>query len=203
MTPVEKFWQWFQSNNEQLTMLADLEEPAQQQLLEQLQDQLTYYREGITFEMGELTPSGRTLTFSAEGDFDLFRYVDELVEQAPDLDWWDFIAFRQPKGKDLKVTFDKYHFATKEMYFMQLINEEEPDILGLRVALPHPVRDDDDQLVGVYVTLEALIGEFDCTTLVGYLETVDIPKEPFKEGYRPLDDLPEFIDWFKAQRDKE
>ena len=69
--------------------------------------------------------------------------------------------------------------------------------------MPHPVSDDDDQLVGVYVTIEALIGEFDCTTLVGYLETVDIPDEPFKEGFRPLDDLPEFVDWFKAQRDKE
>ena len=203
MTPVENFWKWFETNNEQLTMLADLDEREQQQLLEQLQDQLTHYREGITYEMGEPTPMGRTLTFSAEGDFALFRYVDELVENAPDLDWWDFIAYRQPKGKDLKVTFDKYHFATREMYFMQLVNEEEPDILGLRVALPHPVSDDDDQLVGVYVTIEALIGEFDCTTLVGYLETVDIPDEPFKEGFRPLDDLPEFVDWFKAQRDKE
>ena len=86
---------------------------------------------------------------------------------------------------------------------MQLENEEEPDILGVRIALPHPVKDDDDQLVGVYVTLEAMIGEFDCATLIGYLDTVDIPKEPFKEGYKPLDDFPEFVEWFKRQRDDE
>lgn len=202
MHDVNLFWNWFSDNNERLTMLGDLDEKEQQSLLEELQEQLDAYCEGLTYEMGEPTPSGRTLTFSAEGDMDLFRYVVELVDNAPDLDWWEFVAFKQPKGTDLKVTFDKYHFETKQMYFMQLESEEEPDILGIRVALPNPVADDDDQLVGVYVTLEAMIGEFDCSTLIGYLDTCAIPPEPFKAGFRPLDDFPEFVEWFKKQREK-
>lgn len=201
MHDYEKFWQWFANNNEQLTMLGELDEKGQQQLLDEMQRHLEEYCEGLSFEMGEPTPSGRTLTFSAEGDMDLFRYVVELTENAPDLDWWEFVAFKQPKGKDLKVTFDKYHFETKKMYFMQLESEEEPDILGVRVALPNPVKDDDDQLVGVYVTLEAMIGEFDCSTLVGYLDTCPIPENPAKEGFRPMDDFPEFVEWFKRKRD--
>ncbi len=202
MHDVNLFWNWFSDNNERLTMLGDLDEKEQQSLLEELQEQLDAYCEGLTYEMGEPTPSGRTLTFSAEGDMDLFRYVVELVDNAPDLDWWEFVAFKQPKGTDLKVTFDKYRFETKQMYFMQLESEEEPDILGIRVALPNPVADDDDQLVGVYVTLEAMIGEFDCSTLIGYLDTCAIPSEPFKAGFRPLDDFPEFVEWFKKQREK-
>ena len=201
MHDYEKFWQWFANNNEQLTMLGELDEKGQQQLLDEMQRHLEEYCEGLSFEMGEPTPSGRTLTFSAEGDMDLFRYVVELTENAPDLDWWEFVAFKQPKGTDLKVTFDKYHFETKKMYFMQLESEEEPDILGVRVALPDPVDDDDDQLVGVYVTLEALVGEFDCATLIGYLDTCAIPAEPFKAGFRPLDDFPDFVEWFKQKRD--
>lgn len=201
MHDYEKFWQWFANNNEQLTMLGELDEKGQQQLLDEMQRHLEEYCEGLSFEMGEPTPSGRTLTFSAEGDMDLFRYVVELTENAPDLDWWEFVAFKQPKGKDLKVTFDKYHFETKKMYFIQLESEEEPDILGVRVALPNPVKDDDDQLVGVYVTLEAMIGEFDCSTLVGYLDTCPIPDNPAKEGFRPMDDFPEFVEWFKRKRD--
>ena len=202
MHDYNKFWQWFSDNNEQLTMLADLDEKAQKQLLEALQAQLDEYCPGLSYEMGEPTPSGRTLTFTAEGDIDLFEYLVALTDNAPDLDWWEFVAFKQPKGTDLKVTFDKYRFETKKMYFMQLESEEEPDILGVRVALPDPVKDDDDQLVGVYVTLEALIGEFDCSTLIGYLDTCPVPAEPFKEGFRPLDDFPEFIEWFKRKRDK-
>ena len=157
----------------------------------------------MTYEISEQTKNGRTLTISAEGDMDLFEQVVNLIDNAPDVDWWEFEAFKQPKGKGLKVTFDKYKFDTSKMYFMQLENEEEPEILGVRVALPKVVKDDDDQLVGVYVTLEALIGEFDCATLIGYLDTVEIPKEPFKEGFKPLDDFPEFVEWFKRTRDAE
>ena len=207
----DTFWNWFVDNAEQLTMLNDITEAEGQQLLDQMQHQLDDYCEGLTFEVGEQTAQGRTLTFSAEGDFDLFRYVVELVDNAPDVDWWEFVPFKQPKGKSLKVTFDKYRFDTTKMAFMQLESEEEPDIIGLRVALPtlpadyrprEDNPDDDDLLVGVYVTLEALLGEFDCTTLVGYLEVCPMPKEPFKEGFRPLDDLPEFVEWFKRSREK-
>lgn len=207
----EQFWNWFIANNERLTMLNDLDEPARQQLVDQMQQQLSAYCDGLTFEIGEQTAQGRTLTISAEGDFDLFRYVVELTDNAPDIDWWEFVPFRQPKGKALKVLFDKYCFETSKMAFMQLENEEEPDIIGLRVALPDLANgisprpdqlDDDDLLVGVYVTIEALIGEFDCTTLIGYVELCPMPKEPFKAGFRPLDDLPEFVEWFKQQRDK-
>ncbi|MCQ2299857.1 MAG: hypothetical protein MJZ81_07030 [Bacteroidales bacterium] len=199
----EIFWNWFQSNSEQLTMLNDLEKAAQDALLADLQKQLDAYCEGLTYEISEPTPQGRTLTFSAEGDMDLFEAVFALTDNAPDIDWWEFVPFKQPNGKGVNVTFDKYRFESKNMYFQQLECEEEPDMLGLRIALPNPVKDDDDQLVGVYVTIEAMIGEFDCATLIGYLDTCPVPQEPFKEGFKPLDDLPEFIEWFKAKRDKE
>ena len=208
----EIFWNWFVSNAEQLTMLNDIPESEGKQLLEQMQQHLDAYCEGLTFEVSEQTAQGRTVTFSAEGDFDLFRYVVELVDNAPDVDWWEFVPFKQPKGKSLKVTFDKYRFDTTKMAFMQLESEEEPDIIGLRVALPNlphsykpdPDSDrDDDLLVGVYVTIEALIGEFDCATLIGYVELCPMPDEPFKAGFRPMDDLPEFVEWFKRSRDRE
>jgi hypothetical protein len=202
MNKVEIFWKWFQDHNEKFTMLADLGEEEQQTLLDALQQQLTQYCDGLTYEMGDPTPMGRTLTFSAEGDGDLFKPLLELTDGAPDFDWWEIVAFKQPKGKDLKVTFDNYHFETKQMYFLQLENEIEPDILGLRVAFPDAKKDDEDQLVGVYVTIEALIGEYDCSTLMGYLETCPVPTNPKAEGFQPMDSLPEFIDWFKSKRDK-
>lgn len=202
MHNTELFWKWFADNNDRLTMLNDLSEKEQQELLEQLQEQLTVYCDGLSFEISEPMQSGRVMTFSAEGDVELFQYVVQLVDDAPDFDWWEFVPFKQPKGAQLKVYFDKYLFETSKMFFMQLENEEEPDVLGVRIALANPDTDD-DQLVGVYVTLEAMIGEFDCATLVGYLDTCDIPANPEEEGFRPLDEFPEFVEWFKAQRDEE
>ena len=207
---VNKFWQWFVDHNERLIALGDLDDKGRQELLAALQHQLAAYCDGLTFELGESTANGRTMTFTAEGDTDLFRYVVELVDAAPDLDWWEFVAFKQPMGTDLKVRFDRYAFETKKMYFQQLECEEEPEMLGLRIAvdkggvlkLKGETGEDEDFQVGVYVTLEALIGEFDCATLIGYMETVPVPEEPFKSGLQPLDDLPAFVEWFKHKRDE-
>ena len=182
--------------------MGDLEEKKRDELLNALQYQLTKYCDGLTYEIGDATANGRTLTFTAEGDTDLFRYVVELVDNAPDLDWWEFVAFKQPLGTQLKVRFDRFLFDTRKMYFQQLECEEEPEMLGLRIAVEGSKPDDEDFQVGVYVTLEALIGEFDCATLIGYMETVPIPDEPFKAGFQSLDDLPKFVDWFKCKRDE-
>ena len=202
MEKTAQFWQWFTAHNEQLVMLNDLEEKERAALKNDLQHQLDTYCNGLTYDMGEPTDNGRTLTFTAEGDTDLFRYVVELVDAAPDLDWWQFVAFKQPMGTELKVRFDKMLFDTRKMYFQQLECEEEPEMLGLRIAVEGSKPDDEDFQVGVYVTLEALIGEFDCATLIGYMETVPVPEEPFKAGFQPLDDLPKFVEWFKRKRDE-
>ena len=201
MNRTEKFWQWFLDHNEQLIALGDLDEKERTQLENALQYQLTKFCDGLAYELGTPTANGRTLTFTAEGDTDLFRWVFELVDSAPDLDWWEFVAFKQPLGTDLKVRFDRYLFETGKMYFQQLECEEEPDLLGLRIAVDGAHLDEDFQ-VGVYVTLEALLGEFDCATLIGYMETVPVPTEPFKSGFQSLDDLPKLAEWFKAKRDE-
>lgn len=202
MEKTEEFWQWFVAHAEELTAIGDLEAEGQSALMGDLRSRLNRYCEGLDVELGEATASGRTLTFTAEGDTDLFRYVVELVDAAPDVDWWNFVAFKQPLGTQLKVRFGRYLFETQKMYFQQLECEEEPEMLGLRVAVDGNRPDDEDFQVGVYVTLEALIGEFDCATLIGYLDTVDLPAEPFKEGFQPLDHLPEFVEWFKRKRDE-
>lgn len=201
MEKTDAFWKWFEDHNEQLVALGDLGEKERAALETALQEQLTRYCDGLSYEMGAPTANGRTLTFTAEGDTDLFRHLVELVDHAPDLDWWDFQAFKQPMGTELKVRFDRYLFDTRKMYFQQLECEEEPEMLGLRVAVEGPHSDEDFQ-VGVYVTLEALLGEFDCATLLGYVETVPLPAEPFKSGFQPLDDLPRFAEWFKQKRDE-
>ena len=202
MEKAEKFWQWFIDHNEQLTAIGDLDDKGRQELENALQYQLTKYCPGLAFELGDPTADGRTLTLTAEGDTDLFRQLVELVDAAPDLDWWQFVAFKQPMGTELKVHFDRYLFDTRKMYFQQLECEEEPEMLGLRIAVEGSRPDDEDFQVGVYVTLEALIGEFDCATLIGYMETVPVPEEPFKAGFQPMDDLPKFVEWFKAKRDE-
>ena len=78
MTPVNSskpFWTWFQANAESLTMLNDLEADESKRLLDDMQVQLDAYAPGLSYEIGEPTPSGRTLTFSAEGDMEFLNEI--------------------------------------------------------------------------------------------------------------------------------
>lgn len=196
------FWDWFREHTEELTMLSEYDESKQNKLLDEMQAQLEKYCEALTFEISEPSKNGRRVTFTAEGDIDFFDELIRLTDEAPDIDWWEFIPFKQPCGNEVKVHFDKYSFDSKKMHFMQLECEEEPDILGLRVAFDNADPDNEDQQIGTYVTLEAMIGEFDCATLIGYLEICPTPQNPKEEGFLPLADFPNFVEWFKDQRDK-
>lgn len=196
MNAPEIFWSWFVDRSESLTMLSDLATDKRESLLDEMQRQLTAYCDGLTCEVSPSGPEGRTLTISAEGDIDLFRSVVALVEAAPDVDWWQFVAFRQPQGTQLTVRFDRLRFDTARMWFQRLECVDRPDLLGLRVTLPSGLpadADPDDVEVGLYVTLEALIGEVACATLLGYVESCPCPADPRKEGFQPLDMLPKLV----------
>ena len=72
MEKIDKSWQWFTDHNEQLIAMGDLEDKERHELETALQYQLTKYCDGLSYEIGEASANGRTLTFTAEGDTDLF-----------------------------------------------------------------------------------------------------------------------------------
>lgn len=197
----DAFWKWFSENNDSLVMLDDLSAEENENLLNDFEVNLEKYCPGLSFEISEKTNNGRTIVFSAEGDTEFFEDVINLTDSAPVFDWWEFIPFKQPKGNELKVHYEKYFFNTKDMFFLPLESEDNPEIIGLRVAIKNFEEDNEDLLVGVYVTLEAQIGEFDCATLVGYLELCPIPENPEDGGFMPLTTFPEFVEWFKDKHE--
>ncbi|MBR0074059.1 MAG: hypothetical protein IJP95_09515, partial [Bacteroidales bacterium] len=90
------FWDWFQQNAEQLTMLSEHDQAVQDKLLDEMQRQLDKYCPGLSFEITEPNNDGRRVVFTAEGDTELFEPLLKLTDEAPDIDWWEFVPFKQP-----------------------------------------------------------------------------------------------------------
>lgn len=194
---VDEFWNWFSSKSEFLMDIDNLEENESEILMNEFSEVLESYSEGMGFEIGPLTSQGREIVFSAEGDQDYFDDVIELCTNTPILDFWDIIAFKQPKGPKVKINFEGYSLNSKDVWFMPLENEDDLDydLMGLRIALKGHKQDDEDQLIAVYSLIEEMIGEYDCATLIGYFDITELPQEPEKEGYIPLLQLQEYVDW--------
>lgn len=197
----KEFWDWFVAKSE---FLMDLDNSNDKdQLMKEFEEVLASYSEGLSFEISELTQNGRSITFSAEGDEDYFEDVIELTTNVPILDFWDIIAFRQPQGEKVRIKFENYTLNSKDLWFIPMESDEEfSERVGIMVGINDLVEDDEDQLIAVYSLIEAMIGEYDCTTLLGYFELCSLFENPEHEGFIPLTQLPEFITWHLNKIDK-
>jgi hypothetical protein len=64
----------------------------------------------------------------------------------------------------------------------------------LQIALDENATEDEDLLVAVYSLIEEMIGEYECATLLSYFELITLSNNMEEQGFRPLTELPEFID---------
>jgi hypothetical protein len=190
----QEFWDWFITKSE---FLMDLDNSKDKdQLIKEFEEVLASYSEGLSFEISELSQNGRSITFSAEGDEDYFEDVIELTNNVPILDFWDIVAFKQPQGEKVRIKFENYSINSKDLWFIPMENDEElSEKVGIMVGINDLNEEDEDQLIAVYTLIEAMIGEYDCTTLLGYFELCLLPENPEQEGFIPLTQLPEFIAW--------
>ncbi len=190
----QEFWDWFITKSE---FLMDLDNSKDKdQLIKEFEEVLASYSEGLSFEISELSQNGRSITFSAEGDEDYFEDVIELTNNVPILDFWDIVAFKQPQGERVRIKFENYSINSKDLWFIPMENDEElSEKVGIMVGINDLNEEDEDQLIAVYTLIEAMIGEYDCTTLLGYFELCLLPENPEQEGFIPLTQLPEFIAW--------
>lgn len=200
---VDEFWNSFCGYKDLLMDIDSAKEEDAESLLQRLDKDLKEYSEGVDFILGDLTEKGRTLTFTSEGDTDYFEPIIRLVEGSPVLDFWDIVAFKPAKGVNVSASFGNYRLNSKNMWFIPLENESEPERMGLRVALKEFNQEDEDLLIAVYSLIEQMLGEYDTATFVGYLELCPLPSETEKEDFIPLSELGNYAEWFISKTDKE
>ena len=191
---IEEFWNRFKEKSDKLMDLDSLSPAEKDEVLDSIDSDLKQYSEGLSLEIGKLSTNGRKLTLTAEGDVDYFEDLINLYEQSPVLDFWDIVAFKQGKGANVNISFENYHLSSKKMWFMPMENQEDEQMLGLQIALDAKETEDEELLVAVYSLIEEMIGEYECATLLSYFELTTISDNMQEKGFKPLTELPEFID---------
>ena len=197
------FWQWFQDHNEQLMQIDDLSPEASEKLLLELNEQLTQFSAGASFEIGDLTPQGRTFLLTAEGDTDYFADIQALYDTAPETDWWNIEAFRPAKGSRTYVIYEGVRYDSRNYYFVPMENPENPKQIGITVGVKHHNPKDENQLFGIFTLIESMLGEYDCGTLLGFLDTAPLPNNLENSDFIPLEKLPDFVAWHLAKQSTE
>lgn len=186
-----QFWNWFTG----FAKRACGESPS-----EQLQDELLseiHHRldERIYFEMST-NSSQKELILTACGDESAFPIIVAIVNAAPKLAGWSFIALKPAQGVSFTHQDGEIELNAAELWFMPLKSKINPTQNGIRLGIPNADAVKMQQSVDTaYTILETVIGERLCATSIHHVEMCELPAEPTAAGYLRLSQLAEYLNW--------
>ena len=178
----EKFWNWFEKNQE--TYYSEIENlEIREEIFNELTKNLKKVNEDLVFEFSPIHENNvREFTISAEGMKELFPIVEKLIEKAPKLKNWKFNAFRQRiPGDEFEIQYGDLKISYSDIYYR---SENDNGKLGIELNIKN--YDDEAQTQNaIYILLDGLIGEYDVTTKIGWIEWVKL-NENEMENLKPI-----------------
>jgi hypothetical protein len=163
-TKEEQFWAWFEEHQEILFEINH----EQYEWYDALGQQLMAVNEGLTFEFSsnELHTK-KDLFISADGMNKIFPVVIKLVQSAPQLDKWNIKAFRQRiQNQNISIQINDIELCYQDMYFS---HQPDFDKIGLKIHVRNFI-DNQDYVSGIFIMLDALLGEYDVGTQISFIE---------------------------------
>ena len=186
----EKFWNWFEKN--QNTYHSEIENlEVREKIFDELSKNLKKVNEDLVFEFSPLQLNNiREFTISAEGIKEIFPIVENLIAKAPKLKNWKFNAFRQRiPGDDFEIQYGDLKIGYSDIYYR---SENDNGKLGVELNIKNYNGKGQTQNA-VYILLDGLIGEYDVTTKIGWIEWVKLNESEI-ENLKPITELRNEID---------
>jgi len=197
--PIENFWNWFIENGQKLKEW----ETDRDKYLNQILGEGRKIGEGLAFELEPIKNDRINFTISADGVYELFPVVEKIISKAPQIDGWNFIAFRQRMTKEevegIVLKMEKIELDPNQMKFYPIKEGENLDII---IYTKDVTENNYNQIVyGGLLLVDNLLGEYDCVTKVRNYDFHNLPtnEEDLKE-LRPLIDLADYVDDFYTKK---
>lgn len=190
----QRFWKWFTKNEARLFRFED----DQESVFSELGERLRAVHPDLAFEFGPVRPDGkRDFVISADGLLRAFDAVESLAAEAPRLDRWSWIKFRQRGGPHVEFTFDEITVNTEQVCYGMTPRGDNVDVTiyfrDYRQE-PHAIYEQ-----SAFLILDHLLGEFDVVTRVAYVRAE--AEQPAALDAKPLCELPaEFDGYLTKQR---
>jgi hypothetical protein len=197
--PVENFWKWFKANQKRLRKFEEDPDTYLNEMLEQVKK----IRPGLAIELEPPQNGIIHMTVSANGNEDLFELVQQVVNKAPAVKGWKFVAFRQrmtsEQLKGIKLKAQSHELDPEQMKFFPVVSG---DTLDLIIYAKGITEENYNQVAyGGLLLLDNILGEYDCVTKVRSYDFHDMPvtKEEL-EGLLPLLELAAYVDEFHSSK---
>jgi hypothetical protein len=192
-TAIADFWHLFATLSKQLADLTSADDPAYDQLLKQLHR----VDPGLFLELAT-DPGHLELVVTADGNADLFELAEKVVQAAPPLDGWEFVALKPKMGFPETVSWEGVSINIEDVVFDPSTPEQSNELV-LRLLVPGITEQEVDSAHNALLrALDQALGEREFAANVQYTE-VEPLLEP-ADDYIPLLKLEEFLKWHNKKR---
>jgi hypothetical protein len=187
LSPQEKFWKWFLTNEPRLFDF----EREMNKIFRQLGSEMRKMHPSLTFEFGPKIDGRRDFVISADGNKSAFPFVVSLADKAPELSRWTIIKFRPRRDLTPEINYEGLKLKSSHVRFTI-----EPD--GEKAAITLFVEGYDENrrkaFIGCsFLLLDNALGEYDVEIKVGHIavkpaaERSPLEKIPFHEIRKSFD----------------
>ena len=197
--PIEKFWTWFKENEKRLKKF----EQNPDKYLSEVLAQAKKIQAGLAIEFEPPKNGVINMTVSADGVRELFEIVQNIVDKAPKIDGWKFIAFRQRMNlelvKAMKLNAGGDELDPNKMRFFPMIADDTLDII---IHIKGVTEENYNQVAyGGLLLLDNILGEYDCVTKVRSYDFHEMPKNKEElDDLLPLLDIASYVDNFHKSK---
>jgi hypothetical protein len=196
---IDRFWKWFEINQKRIRGF----ESYPDQILTEVSDSAKKIQRGLAIEFEPPANGIVVVTISADGDKNLFPIVKTIVQKAPKIAGWSFVAFRQrfPKDKVISLVLkaQNHELNVNKMRFFPVISGDSLDIL---IFADNVTQENFNQVAyGGLLIVDNILGEYDCVTKVRSYDFQNMPTKPEElKELIPLVDLAEYVDNFHKSK---
>jgi hypothetical protein len=170
----EFFWEYFNEVQKKLLNLEELNIKEKEEIFRQLQIRLMVIDKNLGFEISRKSGLKREFIITANGVFDLFPTVRELVKNAPKLMLWEIKPFKQRINETFEIKIGNIDVSSSGIFFDITQNAENENLLDLRIYLENMDKIPENyRREIIYQLLDGIIGEEDVETCVGIIEEAD------------------------------
>jgi hypothetical protein len=166
------FWAWFLENEE--TMAEDVSNmfasgTGSSEAGAKIHEALDQYGDGLCYEIGRLNDGRLDLVISADGLFDRFPSVIELVANAPRSQKFKFTAFRQ-RQSNCMLEMNGVRVSAEDCDYLIRSSAERPGKFDIVIFIDAPGASEKERWHVAYILLDSTIGEYDMETLIGAID---------------------------------
>jgi len=191
----EDFWNWFIKNEKNFFNTVKKQSKIEENFFDKLSPKLNELKEGFLFLTGMLDENTAELILTADGAIKNFIFVEQLVQDAPQIEGWKFTALKPPvKNDDFGIEISGYKINTENMHFYSNDDPNQPDEIDITIVY-EDLNDENRATIlnGVFIFLDNYLGELNFATLIDNVTVIG--RDNVEKELIPVNKLKPFLIW--------